>query len=61
MSAQREEVTGTEACHDRLGEQFEKREQELFGQDGFEKIVEEIAGIERKLGTYELSQFTPPA
>jgi hemerythrin-like domain-containing protein len=42
-----------------LGEQFEHREHELFGEDGFEKIVERVATIEKALGIYELEQFTP--
>jgi len=45
--------------YDSLGEDFEKKEHELFGEDGFEKMVERVAGIEKKLGIYELSQFTP--
>jgi hemerythrin-like domain-containing protein len=47
--------------YDSLGEEFEKKENELFGQDGFEKMVDKVAGIERRLGIYELSQFTPKA
>jgi hemerythrin-like domain-containing protein len=43
---------------DSLGEDFEKKEDELFGEDGFEKIVEKVAGIEKSLGVYDLSQFT---
>jgi hemerythrin-like domain-containing protein len=43
---------------DSLGEDFEKKEDELFGQDGFEKIVDQVAQIEKKLGIYELAQFT---
>ncbi|MCC6359161.1 MAG: hemerythrin domain-containing protein [Phycisphaerales bacterium] len=42
-----------------LGEDFEKKEHELFGDGGFEEIVEKVAGIEKELGIYELSQFTP--
>ncbi len=42
-----------------LGEDFEKKEHELFGEDGFEKMVDRVAGIERRLGIYDLSQFTP--
>ena len=42
-----------------LGEDFEKKEQQLFGEDGFEKIVDQVSGIERKLGIYDLDQFTP--
>ena len=45
--------------YDSLGDVFEAKEQELFGKDGFEKIVEEVASLEKKLGIYELSQFTP--
>jgi hemerythrin-like domain-containing protein len=42
-----------------LGEEFEKKEHQLFGEDGFQRIVERVAGIEKALGIYELSQFTP--
>jgi hemerythrin-like domain-containing protein len=42
-----------------LGDQFEKREHELFGEEGFEKNVDKVAGIEKQLGIYELAQFTP--
>jgi hemerythrin-like domain-containing protein len=41
-----------------LGEDFEKEEHELFGVDGFEKNVDEVAGLERALGIYDLAQFT---
>ena len=44
---------------DSLGEDFEKKEDELFGDDGFFKIVDRVATIEKKLGIYDLSQFTP--
>jgi hemerythrin-like domain-containing protein len=44
---------------DSLGEDFEKKEDELFGDDGFEKIVDKVATIEKKFGIYDLSQFTP--
>ncbi|PYL66050.1 MAG: hemerythrin [Verrucomicrobia bacterium] len=44
---------------DSLGEDFEKKENELFGEDGFEKMVDKVAGIEKCLGIYELAQFTP--
>jgi hemerythrin-like domain-containing protein len=46
--------------YEELGDQFESKEHELFGQDGFEKVVAEIAGLEKKIGVYELAQFTPP-
>ncbi len=44
---------------DALGEDFEKKEDELFGEDGFEKVVDKVAGIEQRLGIYDLAQFTP--
>jgi hemerythrin-like domain-containing protein len=42
-----------------LGEDFEKKEDELFGEDGFFKVVDRVAEIEKKLGIYDLAQFTP--
>ena len=50
-------VTSNE--YDALGEDFEKKEHELFGEDGFGKTVDRVAGIEKTLGIYELAQFTP--
>ena len=44
---------------DSLGEDFEKKEDELFGEDGFEKVVDKVAGIEKRFGVYDLAQFTP--
>jgi hemerythrin-like domain-containing protein len=43
-----------------LGERFEDREHELFGKEGFEGVVAQVAKIEQALGLYELAQFTPP-
>jgi hypothetical protein len=40
-----------------LGEQFEE-EDRLFGEEGFEKAVEQVAAIEKQLGIYDLAQFT---
>ncbi len=45
--------------YDSLGEDFEKKEHQLFGEDGFEKMVDRVAGIEKQLGIYDLAQFTP--
>ena len=42
-----------------LGEQFEKEEDRLFGEEGFEKTVDQVAAIEKQLGIYDLAQFTP--
>ena len=45
--------------YDALGEDFEKKEDALFGEDGFFKMIDQVAQLEKKLGIYELSQFTP--
>jgi hemerythrin-like domain-containing protein len=45
--------------YDALGEDFEKKEHELFGKDGFEGIVDRVGAIEKSLGIFELAQFTP--
>jgi hypothetical protein len=47
--------------YDALGDDFEKKENEIFGAGGFEKNVEAVAALEKRLGIYELSQFTPKA
>jgi hemerythrin-like domain-containing protein len=46
--------------YDALGEDFEKKEYELFGDEGFERNVEEVSKIEKILGIYDLAQFTAP-
>lgn len=45
--------------YDSLGEDFEKKEHELFGEDGFESMVDRVAGIEKQLDIFDLSKFTP--
>jgi hemerythrin-like domain-containing protein len=45
--------------YDSLGEEFEKQEHTLFGDDGFEKYVEKVAVLEQSLDIGDLSQFTP--
>jgi hemerythrin-like domain-containing protein len=42
-----------------LGEDFENLEHKLFGKEGFEGVVERVGEIEKRIGIYELSQFTP--
>jgi hemerythrin-like domain-containing protein len=42
-----------------LGEDFERKEHQLFGKAGFEGIVEKVASIEKELGIYDLAKFTP--
>jgi hemerythrin-like domain-containing protein len=44
---------------DALGDTFEEQEEKLFGQGGFEKVVEKVATLERTLGIYDLAQFAP--
>lgn len=45
--------------YNRLGDVFEDKEHQLFGEDGFEKTVTKVSEIEKQLGIYNLSQFTP--
>jgi len=45
--------------YEALGELFEEKEHALFGEDGFKRIVDDVAAIEKELGIYNLSQFTP--
>jgi hemerythrin-like domain-containing protein len=45
--------------YDALGDDFEKKEDELFGEDGFFRVVDQVAILEKKLGLYDLAQFTP--
>jgi hemerythrin-like domain-containing protein len=42
-----------------LGEEFERKEHQLFGSDGYEGVVAEVASLEAALGIEELAQFTP--
>jgi len=45
--------------YDSLGEDFEKKENQLLGDDGFFKVVNQVAQLEKRLGIYDLAQFTP--
>jgi hemerythrin-like domain-containing protein len=45
--------------YDAMGEDFEKKEHELFGEDGFEKMVDRVAQLEQAIGIHDLKQFTP--
>lgn len=42
-----------------LGEAFEEKEHELFGEAGFGGVVERTAAIEKKLAIHDLARFTP--
>ena len=45
--------------YDAMGEQFEGIERKTFGGDGFDMAVEQVTDLEKQLGIYDLSQFTP--
>ncbi|HET7886417.1 MAG TPA: hemerythrin domain-containing protein [Bradyrhizobium sp.] len=45
--------------YDAMAEDFEKKEHELFGQDGFEMMVDRVAKLEQEIGINDLNQFTP--
>jgi len=42
-----------------IGEDMEKQEHQKFGVDGFEKVIAQVAGLERGLGIDALGKFTP--
>jgi hemerythrin-like domain-containing protein len=42
-----------------LGEKFEDKENELFGEKGFESVVAKVEDLEKQLNIYDLAQFTP--
>jgi hemerythrin-like domain-containing protein len=45
--------------YDALGEEFGKIERQTFGGDGFDIYVDKVAALEKRLGIYDLKQFTP--
>jgi hemerythrin-like domain-containing protein len=45
--------------YDAMAEDFEKKEHQLFGKDGFEKMVQRVASLEQAIGINDLGQFTP--
>ncbi|MDB4922065.1 MAG: Hemerythrin cation binding domain protein [Mucilaginibacter sp.] len=45
--------------YDSLGEDFEKKEKQQFGGDGFDMAVDKVAGIEKAMNIYDLNLFTP--
>ncbi|HLL27384.1 MAG TPA: hemerythrin domain-containing protein [Xanthobacteraceae bacterium] len=44
---------------DSMAEEFEKKEHELFGEDGFEKTAQRVAVLEMTMGIHDLNKFTP--
>jgi len=57
--AWKDTLTGKQ--YDELSDRFEDIEHQMFGTDGFETAVQQIAGIEQTLGLYNLAQFTAPS
>lgn len=45
--------------YDAMAEDFEKKERQLFGEDGFEMMAKRVAGLEQQIGINDLAQFTP--
>jgi hemerythrin-like domain-containing protein len=45
--------------YDAMAEDFEKKEHQLFGEDGFEMMAKRVAGLEQQIGIDDLAQFTP--
>lgn len=42
-----------------LGEEFEAKEHDLFGDDGFETVVAKVSSFEKELGIDDLALYTP--
>jgi hemerythrin-like domain-containing protein len=45
--------------YDAMAEDFEKKEHQLFGEDGFEMMAKRVASLEQQIGIHDLAQFTP--
>ena len=45
--------------YDAMGEQFERIERQTFGGDGFDIYLDKVEEVEKKLGIYDLAQYTP--
>jgi len=45
--------------YDAMGEQFDRIERQTFGGDGFDIYLDKVVAIEKRLGIYDLAQFTP--
>ena len=42
-----------------LGEKFDEIEHKTFGTDGFDIYLDQVTAFEKRLGIYDLAQFTP--
>jgi hemerythrin-like domain-containing protein len=45
--------------YDAMAEDFERKEHQKFGGDGFEMMVHRVAALEQSIGINDLAQFTP--
>ena len=45
--------------YDAMGEQFERIERQTFGGDGFDIYLDKVTELEKRLGVYDLAQYTP--
>jgi len=45
--------------YDEKGDRFEEIEDKRSGENGFRKVVAQVAELEKTVGTYDLAQFTP--
>lgn len=46
-------------AYQELGEKFEQLEHEKFGEQGFQKVLAQVGELEKRLGIFDLAQFTP--
>lgn len=44
---------------DAMAEDFERNERRKFGEDGFERVVAQVATLEQAVGIHDLARFTP--
>jgi hemerythrin-like domain-containing protein len=42
-----------------LGDEFEDREHKMFGKEGFEGVLAQVAEFEKQMGIYDLNVYTP--
>lgn len=45
--------------YEQFADVFETKEHQLFGANGFEEVVSQVAYLEQRLGIDDLNQFTP--
>lgn len=45
--------------YDAMAEEFEEKEHQLFGDDGFDRMAALVAQLEQQFGIHDLDQFTP--